>query len=174
MDKQQKIIVILIWTAIIASAMSLFGFVYEGIDFIPNYFGTSPIEAKMQWNNFHSITNPAYYHIPPSAIAIVAIIMIWFYRRHLLTQNIRKLKTVSILIVLINILTGIAVTQINDKLYFEMPIEHSETVKNLAITWAILNFIRLVLTALCTITLVKMFSIKLKKPNGSTIGLSTF
>lgn len=141
--------------------MSFFGFVYEEIDFIPNYFTTSPIDARTQWNNFHSLTNPAYYHILPSIIAIFSIVVVWFYKQHLLKRQIKKLKTASIIIVLINILTGIAVTQINDKLFFELPIENAATVINLAITWAILNFIRLFLTAICIIVLVKMFSINL-------------
>jgi hypothetical protein len=141
--------------------MSFFGFVYEEIDFIPNYFSQTPMEAKIQWNSFHSLTNPAYYHIPPSIIAIFSITMIWFYKQHLSNRQIRKLRVVSIMIIIINILTGIAVTQINDKLYFETPVNNSETVKGLATTWAILNFIRILSTAICTIILVKMFSIKL-------------
>lgn len=161
MSKQQKIIVILFWIAIIANTMSFFGFVYEEIDFIPNYFSKTPMEAKIQWNSFHSLTNPAYYHIPPSIIAIFSIAIIWFYNQLLSNRQIRILKTVSIIIILINILTGIAVTQINDKLFFEIPIENSETVKRLATIWAILNFIRLSFTAICTIMLIKMFSIKL-------------
>ena len=65
------------------------------------------------------------------------------------------------MIILINILTGMAVTQINDKLYFNLPVNDSESVKDLAKIWAILNFIRLSFTAICTVILVKMFSIKL-------------
>lgn len=141
--------------------MSFFGFVYEEIDFIPNYFSTTPIEAKAHWNSFHSLTNPAYYHILPSLIAIFSVVAIWFYKAYLSKRQIRKLRIVSIAIILINVLTVIAVTQINDKLYFEIPIESSETVKSLATIWAILNFIRLVLTAICTIMLIKMFSIDL-------------
>lgn len=165
MDKSieviNKRITILIWTAIIACAMSFFGFVYEQIDFIPNYLSTTPIEAKMHWTSFHSITNPAYYHIPASIVAICCIAVIWYYRQHLSETQIRKLRVASLLTILVNILTGIAVTQINDKLYFGTQINNSETVKNLAIVWATLNFIRLFFVALCTVKLVKMFSIGL-------------
>lgn len=174
MIKHQKTIETLIWIAIVMSTMSFFGFVYEEIDFIPNYFSKTPMEAKIQWNSFHSLTNPAYYHIPPSIIAIFSITVIWFYNQYLSKRQIGKLRVVSILILLVNILTGIAVTQINDKLYFEIPVDNSETVKDLATIWAILNFIRIFFTAICTIMLVKMFSIKLiinnsrkKKPAGN-------
>lgn len=161
MSKQHKTIVILIWIAIVANAMSFFGFVYEEIDFIPNYFSKTPMEAKIQWNSFHSLTNPAYYHIPPSIAAILSITVIWFYKKYLSNRQIRILKVASIMIILINILTGIAVTQINDKLYFDMSVDSSETVKRLATIWAVLNFIRLSFTAICAILLMKMFSIKL-------------
>lgn len=156
-----KRITILIWTAIIACTMSFFGFVYEQIDFIPNYLGATPIEAKMHWNNFHSITNPAYYHIPASIIAICCIAVIWYYRQYLTKTQIRKLRVVSLLTILVNVLTGIAVTQINDKLYFGTQIDNSETIKSLAIVWGVLNFIRLSFVAICAVLLVKMFSISL-------------
>lgn len=156
-----KRIIVFIWGAIIASAMSFFGFIYEEIDFIPNYFGATPTEAKIQWSSFHSLTNPAYYHIPPSIVAIFCIAMIWFYKQHLSDSQLKKLKIASVVTILINILTGIAVTQINDKLYFGTSINNSETVKNLAIIWATLNFIRLSLVAVCIVLLVKMFSIRL-------------
>ena len=89
MSEQQKKITILLWTTIIASAMSFFGFVYEEIDFIPNYLSLTPIEAKIHWNSFHSLTNPAFYHIPPSIIAIFSITMIWFYKQHLSNRKIK-------------------------------------------------------------------------------------
>lgn len=156
-----KRITTFIWIAIIASTMSFFGFVYEEIDFIPNYFGIAPLEAQIQWSGFHSLTNPAYYHIPPSIVAIFGLGMIWFYRSDLTKLQLRKLKIASVITILINILTGIAVTQINDKLYFGTTMNSSETIKNLAIIWGVLNFIRLSFVAICIVVLVKMFSIKL-------------
>lgn len=162
MDTQKetlhKRIIAFVWIAIIASTMSLFGFVYEEIDFIPNYFTANPIEAKIQWSNFHSVTNPAHYHIPASIGAIFSIIAIWFYKQQLSNQQRRNLKTASVMIILINIVTGIAVTQINDKLYFAAPVDNAEMVRNLAVIWATLNFIRLSCAAICTTALVKMFS----------------
>ena len=151
----------LIYIVIFASAMSFFGFVYEQIDFIPNYFGLSPINAKIQWTSFHSITNPAFYHILPSIVTVFCVLMLWFYKHNLLIHQLRKLKIVSALVIVINILTGIAVTQINEKLYFDTSIIETKEVKNLAISWTLLNFSRLSLVAICIKILVKMFSIKL-------------
>lgn len=140
--------------------MSFYGFVYEEIDFIPNFFNSHPIESKLHWNSFHSITNPSYYHILPSICCMFSLAIIWFFRRHLESQQISKLKAASIFVVIVNILTGIAVTLINDKLYFEKTVEPT-TLKNLAMVWATLNFIRITLTAIHTAILMKMFSIKL-------------
>lgn len=155
----------LIWVAVIASTMSFFGFVYEAIDFIPNYFGPAPIEAQIQWRSFHSLTNPAYYHLPPSVIAIGCIAIVWIYRHCLSVGQLRLLKIASVATILVNILTGIAVTQVNDKLFFGTQFSNSEMVTNLALTWAILNLIRLSFAASCSVALMKMFSISLTTNN---------
>jgi hypothetical protein len=160
MEKNLKIISIAIWIAIITSTMSFFGFVYEEIDFIPNFFNSHPIESKLNWNSFHSITNPSHYHILPAICCIFSLTIIWFNKHHIALQQISKLKVASILVIIVNILTGIAVTYINDKLYFNKTVE-STTLKNLAIAWATLNFVRITLTAIYTVILMKMFSIKL-------------
>lgn len=150
-----------IWVAVIANTMSFFGFVYEAIDFIPNYFGTASIEAQMHWRSFHSLTNPAYYHIFPSIITICCIVMVWIHRHYLSSDQLRLLKIASVATILVNISTGIAVTQLNDKLYFGTQFNNAETVRNLALIWGILNLIRLSFAAICSVSLLKTFSIHL-------------
>ncbi len=152
----------IVWTSILANAMSFFGFVYEEIDFVPNYFTSSPAEAKMSWSEFHSLTTPAYYHILPSIIAIMCVVALWFYKRNLTDNQIRKLKIASLSTLLVNILTGIAVTQINNKLYFGEPIGDSETIKTFATIWGILNFLRLSFVAISTMAFLKFFSINIE------------
>ena len=146
--------------SVFANAMGFFGFLYEEIDFIPNYF-INPLNAKIHWNQFHVYTNPAHYHIIPSIVAIICLIALWFYNQNFSIVQTKKLKIVSINTVLINCITGIAVLFINNKLFFDEPVNNSQILILLAVTWAILNMMRLILLGLNIIYLMKFFQINL-------------
>lgn len=135
---------------ILSIAMSFFGYLYEQIDFIPNYLvGVGYQNASLHWSNFHQVTNPAYYHILPACVAIVCIISIWRQKRTLSNAQHKALLLITIVTVLTNVLTTLAVTQINDQLFFGQSLENTTDIKTLALQWSILNILRLLFLFIC-------------------------
>lgn len=153
-----------LWVAIFCNTMSFFGYVYEQIVFVPNMFSSSPTESKMLWTNYYTSTNPGHYHILVTVLALIAFIVLWIYRQGLGAQQSKRLKAATIMFVIANILTGIAVTQINNKLYFGGPINEAQVVLSLATSWALLNLMRAIAVFICIVSLLKIFQITLNSP----------
>lgn len=151
-----------LWIAIACSAMSFFGYVYEAIVDVPNMFGASPTDAKQMWTAYHSLTNPIHYHILPAMGAILGLAILWRYRSRLSSEQQKKLNIAIFTTIFANILTGIAVTQLNNRLYFGNPIDEPIVVINLAIAWSLVNFIRLLIVLICIISLLKIFNFTLQ------------
>ncbi len=131
---------------IFSLGMSFFGYLYEQIDFIPNYFyGSRQDEASLHWSKFHQLTNPAFYHILPAILAILCIINLWIRKDFLNKFQRKSLILISILTVITNLLTSLAVTQINDQLFFGQNIDNKTNLKVLALLWSGINASRLIL-----------------------------
>ena len=151
-----------LWVAIFCNTMSFFGYVYEEIVDVPNFFGSSPTNAKVLWTTYHTVTNPIHYHGFVTIVALIALVIIWFYKEGLDSHQIKKLKLATITFVIANILTIIAVTQLNNKLYFGDPINDAQVVITLASSWAILNLIRAITVFICVVSLLQMFNITIE------------
>ncbi len=149
-----------IWISIFANAMSFFGFLYEQIDFIPNYF-FSPLSSKIHWSQFHLFTNPAHYHVIHSLFSISCLIVLWIYNQNFNVIQIKKLKIISLNTLLVNCITGIAVNFVNNKLFFDEPVSNAEALVFLASIWAILNMLRLIFLGLNIFYLMAFFRVDL-------------
>lgn len=135
---------------ILSVGMSFFGYLYEQIDFIPNYLaGAGHQNASLHWSNFHHVTNPAYYHILPACVTILCLVSIWKHKRILSSVQHKTLLLITVLTVLTNVLTTLAVTQINDQLFFGQSLENAIDIKALALLWSMLNILRLLFLFIC-------------------------
>lgn len=159
-------IYILLWITIFCNSMCFFGYVYEEIVDIPNIlFSDNSIKVNELWSNYHIITNPAHYYGFITSIGIISLILLWINKKVLSEVDFKKLKIASGLIILATIITTIAVTQINDFVFFGKPLEQSQNLHSLSIIWSILNFIRLSFTFLATLKLLSIFKITLSIKN---------
>lgn len=141
----------IIYVLIFSLLMSFFGYLYEQIDFIPNYLlANNPKEISVYWSKFHYIVNPAHYHILPATLTLFCLLYIWINRKRLNKLQYKSLILVTTLIIIVNILTVIAVFQINDKLYFSKEVNNQINLKWLAIVWSFINIIRLLILFICS------------------------
>lgn len=153
--KVQLPVLLLLFTV----AMSFFGYLYEQIDFIPNYFVDNSIESAVHWSTFHQLTNPAYYHILPSAVSLVCLALLWAKKKNLTHTQSKAVIRLFIFMILINLLTTVAVTTINDTLFFAQQLENLTSMKTEAIKWSLLNVSRLILLYFCGQEIFQKFSL---------------
>lgn len=132
---------------IISLSMSFFGYLYEQIDFIPNFLIGDIEQISFYWNKFHHITNPAYYHILPAIVTVFCVFYLWSKKNKFTKIQYKSLIFITTLTILTNVLTVVAVTQINNQLYFND--NYSSDFKELAIKWSLINFLRLILIFIC-------------------------
>lgn len=140
--------------------MCFFGYVYEEIVDIPNMiFSAQAGEVNRSWANYHEVTNPVHYYGLVSTLGIISLILIWANKKHLSKINFKKVKIATALIGGATLLTIIAVTQINDFVFFNKPIEGAYTLGQLSIIWAVINLMRLSLTFFAVLKLISVFKV---------------
>ena len=109
---------------ILSITMILSGLIYEQIVFIPNFFNRNGIEPKELFSKFHVNTNPVHYHLIPTTILLITLIISW--TNQLIEKHLLKSILISVLILIS--LTGYVVYFINDKLYFKTPLEEGDSI----------------------------------------------
>jgi|LauGreDrversion4_2_1035121.scaffolds.fasta_scaffold120501_2 hypothetical protein len=124
---------------ILSITMILSGLIYEQIVFIPNFFNRNGIEPKELFSKFHVNTNPVHYHLIPTTILLITLIISW--TNQLIEKNLLKSILISVLILIS--LTGYVVYFINDKLYFKTPLEEGDSIISLTMKWSFINIIRI-------------------------------
>jgi hypothetical protein len=139
--------------AIHANTMMFSGFVYEAIVDVPNLMLAKGVEAQALWAPYHWATNPVHFYTVPGLVLLPALLILWLRRAELSGHGRRRLRVALYGLLGTAVTTGIAVTQINDELYFGPPIGDPARVRFLAVTWFVVNALRIVSTATTTIGL---------------------
>lgn len=142
--------------AIPCNTMMVFGFLYEEIVDVPNLIGAHGREAQALWNAYHWLTNPIHFYVVPGIVVELSLLFLWLRRRALPSADRARLMTALGGHVGTAVLTGIAVTQINNHLYFGPPIDDPARVRFLAVTWFVVNAVRIVSTAVTTVSLTRI------------------
>jgi hypothetical protein len=139
-----------------SSVMIVFGLLYEQIVFIPNFFIDNSIEAKKLFNQFHLITNPIHYHMLPSTLSVICIIILWTTKNNSLVT--RNMAIISIGTITVIFLTVFVVLNVNTKLFFDEPLNKIEDLKSLAIYWSVINISRITILLFCIFEIIKLYS----------------
>lgn len=142
-SKYVKIILL----AIFCHAMCLFGYVYEQVVDVPNMWGSDPAAAKKMWTDYHTISNPEYYYILVTTIGLIAVIYLWVKRNKIIPADKKHARNALVLVILTNICTGIAVSNINNRLYFGTVAMTPGAITKLAALWSIVNSMRILFVA---------------------------
>ncbi|MEU4360256.1 hypothetical protein [Streptomyces virginiae] len=107
--------------AVCCEAWYFFGFLYEELVDLPNLLGSRAQEAQALWNPYHWTSNPAYYYAIVGLAGLPCAITLWRSRSHLRQQDRARLKTARWATLALLLLTDVAVTQLNNTLYFGPP-----------------------------------------------------
>lgn len=142
---------------IVCHAWFCFGFLYEEIVDVPNMIGVRAAEAQALWDPYHWLTNPVFYYALIALPAPASLAYLWLKRAGLSPANQARLRVAIGGHLAMGILTMIAVTQINNIIYFGPPIGDPARVRLLASTWFVLNAARILATAVTTTKLVSIF-----------------
>lgn len=127
-------------------ALWFFGNLYEGVVIAPNMLYDSVSKIR-DWQDFFEITNPVYFYIPVSPLAVFVIVFLYFktsrdnaaLKRHLKYAIIFGLPAFGLGIVII--------TQINFKLFFGDIQKYTAVTHRLSVLWNCLNIARVLLLA---------------------------
>ncbi len=140
--------------AVFSNAMMLFGFLYEEVVDVPNLMGSRAREAQALWGPYHWFSNPTYYFGLAGMAGLFSLLFLWLKRRELSSADRARLLVAIAGHAATAVLTVIAVTNINNHLYFGPPIGDPARVRLLAVTWFVLNAARIAATALTTTRLI--------------------
>lgn len=142
MDMSDKIFNRLLQFSLFFMALWFFGNLYEELVLIPNQL--TDCYGKLQhWQQFFTITNPMYFYVPFTQLAVIVICIL-----HFRVSDIKQkefLKKASVFGVSAIIITGIIVTQINLKIFFGDLNKYKDQLFTLSVIWLIGNAIRLYL-----------------------------
>ena len=119
-----------------------FGNLYEEIVLTPNQL-TDSYRKIIHWQGFFTLTNPVYYYIPFTQLAVLVPILLFYKSDDALEK--RMLKKASIFGILAIIITIIIVTQVNMKLFFGDVEKFKNELHLLTIIWLMGNAVRLYL-----------------------------
>lgn len=136
--------------------MWFFGNLYEAIVIVPNMLTNSILKAKL-WQDFFETTNPAYFYIPFSPIAVLTTLFLYIKTPKKNTTLKRKLKLSTIFGLIALGLGIVIITQINLKLFFGEVEKISASAHYLAVLWNILNVIRVLLLLVVVSNLFKAY-----------------
>jgi hypothetical protein len=148
---------ILLLFSLFGIAMWFFGNLYEAVVIGPNMLGNSDVKMRA-FRDFFTSTNPAFFYIPVSQLAVLISIFLYLKTpkdKHILKRTL--LRAVIVLVIAM-IITIYLVTQINIKLFFGDEILSLQQMTNLAVTWNILNIVRILLAAVALGYIFKAWS----------------
>lgn len=124
--------------------MWFFGNLYEAIVLTPNLLVDSA-QKIYSWRALFTVTNPSFFYIPLSPIAVILIIILFFKTDKKEIMLKKHLRYACISLLLATALGIYIITQINLKLFFAHgDIAQSDAYK-LALRWNMLNAIRIIL-----------------------------
>jgi hypothetical protein len=117
-----------------------FGNLYEEIVVAPNQL-TNTYESLKHWRQYFIISNPIYYYVPFTQIAVIAVCYLYFVAKNDIEKKL--LKKAGIFGLLAIAISIVIVTQLNLKLFFGDIEKYKSEVFSLSVTWLIANGIRL-------------------------------
>lgn len=134
-----------------------FGNLYEEIVMIPNQL-VNPHDALHAYQNYFKISNPIYYFVPFTQLAVVVICILYFCCGD--AKQKQLLKKAAVFGVLSLLVTAIIVTQINVKIFSLDFEEHHESLFNLSLLWMVGNAFRMYLTGSALYFTLKTFVLR--------------
>ncbi|MFD7916366.1 hypothetical protein ACFV30_37650 [Streptomyces sp. NPDC059752] len=152
---------------IVCHAGYFFGFLYEAIVDVPNMLGARAVQAQALWDPYHWLTNPGFYYTIVGMPALVSLVLLLRRRTRLSLAGRVRLRASTGCHLVMMALTTIAVTQINDTLYFGAPIGDLGRVHFLAGAWFLVNAARISVTAVVIANLMKIYTEALAIPVSS-------
>ena len=136
--------------------MWFFGNLYEAIVIAPNMLNQSLLKTDL-WQKFFTMTNPAFFYIPISPIAILTTILLFFKTPNDKTKQKNHLKRATIFGLCAFILGVYIITQINFKLFFGDINELSDNAHRLSVLWNLLNGVRVLFLTFTVYHLFKTY-----------------
>lgn len=117
-----------------------FGNLYEEIVLVPNQL-VDTYEALSCWQMYFKITNPVFYYIPFTPLAVVGAFVLHFHAKDERQKKI--LKRASLFGLTSVLITVIIVTQLNTKLFFGDLEKYKTELFEMSVLWLFANAIRL-------------------------------
>jgi len=121
-------------------ALWFFGNLYEEVVLVPNQL-TNSYERLQHWQHFIVISNPIYFYVPFTPLAVLSTCLLYFRVSDI--QQKRFLKRASVFGILGIIIGVVIITQINFKIFFGDLDKYRDQLFILSVMWLIGNAIRL-------------------------------
>lgn len=135
-------------------ALWFFGNLYEELVLAPNQI-IDAYEKLQHWQHFFTVTNPMFYYVPFTQIAVVVICLLFFFTSDM--EQKMLLNRAMVFGIAGIIITIPIVTQLNSKLFFGDLDKYKEQLQLLSIVWLIGNAVRLYLVGSCLYYLLKTY-----------------
>lgn len=119
-----------------------FGNLYEQIVLAPNQL-TNSYQALKNWQGYFTVTNPIYYYVPFTQVAVLVVCYLYFKTTRASEKQL--LKKAGLFGLLSIVATVFIVTQLNLKLFFGDIDKHRHEIYALSVLWLIGNTLRLYL-----------------------------
>jgi hypothetical protein len=133
---------VLFLPALAGLAQWFFGNLYEEVVLAPNGLVNSYAQLKC-WHGYFVVTNPIYYYVPFTQLAVGIVWYLWFTQKH---PAIKKLlRRASVYGLLSLALTAVIITQLNLKLFFGNLDLVKDQLYQLSLIWLVANGVRLLL-----------------------------
>ncbi len=136
--------------------MWFFGNLYEAIVIAPNLLNESLLKADL-WQRFITMTNPVFFYIPISPIAMLTTILLFFKTSNDKTKQKYHLRRATIFGLCAFILGFYIIIQINFKLFFGNINELSGNAHHLSVLWNLLNGVRVLFLTFAVYHLFKTY-----------------
>ena len=131
------------WVLVFTHAMWFFGNLYEEIVDTPNLLAHA-VEARAMWRQYHALTNPVYYHVPNTLVALAVLALVHACgRQHFTSEGARFFKRATAFSLLGVGLTVAIVTTLNFSLFLGTQLLPAPSIQWLVLTWLIGNGLRL-------------------------------
>ena len=138
---------LLLLFALFGTAQWFFGNLYEAVVLAPNMLSSTA--AKLQaWQGYFTHTNPIYYYLPLTQLALGAVWLSWV-KAPVGTASRKLLGQAAVLGLAALLLTAYIVTQLNLQLFFGDLAAIKTALPAMALRWNICNLVRVALLGGC-------------------------
>ena len=127
--------------ALFFMAYAFFGNLYEEIVLVPNHL-TNPSAVLSAYHRYFVLSNPVYYFVPVTQLAIVVVVILFFKSED--GRQKELLKKAVIYCLLSVVVTAFIVTQINLKLFSPEFVPYADELYTLSIMWLVGNTLRMI------------------------------